>query len=166
MGEEHSVPKIGFETSYKKANFFSKLFFHYAGVLIKSIRANDMKMTEEMIEDMTLEDDETEKLTNKFIANLKARETAFKEKFKRTGKKESFYYPVRNAIWDTFKWYALANTCIILCTECLAIGYTSFLVVIINFIQKPSEEGDWKQGILLVAIFGAMMAGSSLGKNT
>jgi hypothetical protein len=55
---------------------------------------NNNKMREDMIEDMTMKDGETEELLKSFQKNLKAAEEANKK-----GKGGPYYYVLRKAIW-------------------------------------------------------------------
>jgi len=59
----------------------------------------------------------------------------------------SFYYPVRNAIWDTVKyeWYWLGFICFL--GEACSLGYTAFLTVLIRHLKDPDstvKDGIWK----------------------
>jgi len=49
---EDEPAKIPFRQNYKSAGFFSQIFYSYSWPLISSIEKNDLKMTEDMIEDM------------------------------------------------------------------------------------------------------------------
>ena len=84
---EDDIPQIPFEKSFKRANCCSKITYSYAWKLIDAIQKNDIKMTEEMIEDMTTEQFETENWVQKFLNNLKKRESAFRENEHKTGVK-------------------------------------------------------------------------------
>lgn len=112
-------------------------------------------MTEDMIEDMTLNDKETEEYVQRFLANLKLREDA------NCGRK--YYYKLRDAIWDTFKKELFYVSFITLFAESCSVGYTVLLINIIDFIKD--EEAPISQGIILVALFGIMMIISSITKN-
>ena len=60
-------------------------------------------MKEEMLDDVEVEDDENQKYIDTFLGHLKRRvEEQNKEKKKNPGGKYSYYYPVRNALLDTF----------------------------------------------------------------
>ena len=72
--------KTPFRKNYRKANCCSRIFFTYAWNLIGDMRKNNGKMTEEMIEDMTSTDGETEVFVQKFLAEIKAREDKMPEK--------------------------------------------------------------------------------------
>jgi len=137
--------------------------YSYAWKLIDAIQKNDIKMTEEMIEDMTTEQFETENWVQKFLNNLKKRESAFRENEHKTGVKGNFYYPVRNAIWDTFGPSICTSALFCTFSECFAIGFTSFLIVLIAFIKDP--ESKTLTGIGYLCIFSAMMACSSIFRN-
>jgi hypothetical protein len=64
--KEVKIPKPDFLTKYRSANFLSKIFFHYFNHLIASVNANGGVMTEAMIEDMTEQDGETDRQTERF----------------------------------------------------------------------------------------------------
>ena len=115
-------------------------------------------MTDSMIEDLRVSDDETDKWVQKLQNNLKRREEEYKkEKEKNPEKKMSFYYPVRNAVWDTIKyeWYWIGA--VAFCASACSLGYTAFLSVLIRHLKDPEStvvDGIWKAcigGVLILA---------------
>ena len=94
------------------------------------MRENDNKMEEEMIEDMTLEDNETEAYIQRFLENIKSREAAMKDKTP-----GAYYYVIRNAVWATFRKDALTGAFAYFMAETCAIGYTSLLIYLINYLK-------------------------------
>ena len=112
-------------------------------------------MNEDMIEDMTLTEGETTRQQNDFLDNLDKRKKVFKAEEAKTGKKGEFYYVVRGAIWDTFKWRIIYNAILAFLADCMAIGYTTFLIVFIKHIKDPEStitQGCWKLAIYIVLI--------------
>lgn len=99
------------------------------------MQANDGKMDEEMIEDMTLSDNETEKYIETFLANITVREAAMKGK-----SSLEYYYVVRNSVWATFKKDALIGAFSYFMGETCAIGYTSLLIYLINFLKDETAS--------------------------
>ena len=66
--------KMEFQKNYRKAGCCSKVFFMYGNRLVNAIQKNDGKgMTEEMIESMTITDDETEQYVSRFLKELERR---------------------------------------------------------------------------------------------
>ena len=120
-------------------------------------------MTENMIECMTLTDDETEEYIHKFLTCLEKRQKKFDEDFKLTGKKEVYYYIVRNALWDTFGSEVLLTAFLAFMGEFSAICYTMFLSVLITYLKNPEIKYYW--GILYLVIFALMMLCSSVFRN-
>jgi ABC-type multidrug transport system fused ATPase/permease subunit len=160
MKVEEDPEEVQFVKTYRNAGFFSRLFYAYGDVLINTIQGNDYKMTEAMIEDMTDVDGETEKMVKQFQEHLRI-ET---EKWRLTKQEPgSFYYPVRNAIWLTFRNSTLSTAFIYYFAEFFAIGYTSFLIVLIGYLAD--ENAPVKHGIAYLMVFAAMMFGSVINKN-
>ena len=151
-------PKIPFRKNYKKSNCCSRIFYNYSWVLISSMIQNDGKMTEDMIEDMTLTENETEVYIERFLQNIKIREDAIKEKTPL-----SQYYAVRNAVWATFRNDIFIGAFSYFMGETCAIGYTSLLIYLINFLKD--DTAPITDGIILIAIFGALMTVGALFKN-
>ena len=150
--------KTPFRKNYRKANCCSRIFFTYAWNLIGDMRKNNGKMTEEMIEDMTNQDGETEMYIERFLTNIKTREE------KMAGKTpEDYYFAVRNSLFMTFRFEILSAAFIYFFGECCAIGYTSFLLFLINYLKD--DQGTWSEGIILLVIFGALMVCGSMCKN-
>jgi ABC-type multidrug transport system fused ATPase/permease subunit len=134
------------------------MFYNYGWYLIESMIENDGKMTEEMIEDMTLTEGETEAYIRNFLENVRVREEALKEKTA-----ENYYYVIRNAIWATFRKdmfigalsYGMGETC--------GIGYTSMLIFLINYLKD--DDATYVEGVILIAIFATLMMVGALFKN-
>lgn len=160
---EPEKPKAVFLDNFRRANWCSRITYSYSWPLINSIIKNDGKMTEEMIEDMTKTDGETEAIVKSFEENIKKREVIFRAEEQRTGVKGEYYYVLRGAIWDTFGHMFLETACYCFFGETFAIGYTSFLVVLIAFIKNP--EAEVLEGIGYLAIFISMMILAALNRN-
>lgn len=66
-----------FKQNFRKSNICSRIFYTYGNPLINAVIANGWSMTEDMIEDMTKQEGETEMYTKKLMdayeANLKKR---------------------------------------------------------------------------------------------
>lgn len=99
----------------------------------------------------------------KFLGNIKKREDLLREKERVSGEKQNFYYVVRGAIWDTFGKDFIETAIYCFFSESCAVGFTSFLIVLIAFIKDP--EASTGEGIGYLAIFAAMMISASLFRN-
>jgi hypothetical protein len=134
------------------------MFYSWGWNLLGSMIKNNGKMTEEMIEDMTLQEGETELYIQRFLEHFKKREDAMVVK-----NADNYYYAVKNSLWATFRKdvclcalaYGFGETC--------AIGYTSFLIIMINYLKD--DEASIGQGLLLLVIFGALMSVGAIFKN-
>ena len=111
------------------------MFYNYSWNLIASMQENDNKMDEAMIEDMTLTENETETYIKAFLENIKVREAAMKDK-----SSLNYYYVIRNAVWATFRADALTGAFAYFMAETCAIGYTSLLIYLINFLKDESAS--------------------------
>ena len=69
--EEVVKTKQTYHKYYRNANFFSKILFFYCLPMINAVNKNNGNMTEEMIIDMSIKDDETEKNTACFKKLMK-----------------------------------------------------------------------------------------------
>ena len=78
IGPQQSTPegdaKIPFRKSLRHSSFCSKITYSYIWMLIASMKENGGVMTEDMIEDMKMSDDETEEQVARFLYHLKKRE--------------------------------------------------------------------------------------------
>lgn len=79
-------------------------------------------MKEDMIEDMTFQDGETEKYIQSFYQNLEE------------NKDHDWYLKLRNVIIKTFIWDVLGTAFQAFLAEITPIGYTFTLIYLINFI--------------------------------
>jgi len=94
-----------FKRSYRQANICSKFFFHFAQTLIGAVRKNKGLMTEAMIEDMSLRDEnQTEVKTDKFKSEM----NSLLHKWQR-GKK-NHNKSVEQAPWNSIVSSALVKT--------------------------------------------------------
>lgn len=119
--------------------------------LINAHRANDNKMTCEMLDDMRTDDRETQEITDRLEVNLKKR-------FAKAGVDP--YQATRWAIWDTFQWDILKPALYCYFSELSAICQNSMLILMINYITDESTE--YYYGIAYVAVFAILMAVTSL----
>ena len=120
-------------------------------------------MTEDMLEDMTLEDGETEKLVQDFLGHLGKRVAVLKAQEAKTGEAGNYYYPVRNAILVTFGAEILRTSAFIFLSECLVIAFTTFLITLIDYLKDP--EAEVYLGVIYVVVFAALMLAASLLRN-
>lgn len=135
----------------------------YAQPLIDSIKANNRTMTEEMIESMTENDNETEEYVAKFMSNLERRTKQYHIDNEGKAEKTAFYYVVRNTLWDTFAGEYLVAAMFSFVSECSSIGYTMFLVVLIGFLKDKDVEAYW--GYIYLLIFALMMLLGGICRN-
>lgn len=163
VAPEESTEKPRFRLNYRKAGCCSRMFYMFAQPLIDSIKANDSKMTEEMIESMCEHDDETEEYLKQFMNNLERRKKKYDLENANKIQKDDFYYVVRGTIWDTFSAELIASGMFSFLGESCAIGYTMFLVVLISFLQD--DEIEWYWGAIYVVIFGGMMLTGGICRN-
>lgn len=77
--------------------------------------------------------------------------------------KMNTYYALRNAIFVTFRGQILESAFYFTLGECLAVGFTSFLVFFIKFLKDP--DAPLSQGILYLIIFSMMMTTSVILRN-
>jgi ABC-type multidrug transport system fused ATPase/permease subunit len=125
-------------------------------------------MTEEMLEDMTLEDGDTERLVEGFLRQLEKRVAVLKAREEETGEKGNYYYPVRNAIIATFGVEILRTAVYIFFAEVAVIAFTTFLITLIAYLKdSPPEdpEADVYLGVAYVFVFATLMLAASLLRN-
>ena len=60
------VPPLVYNQNYRKASCCNKIFYGYILNLFEKIKANDNKMTVDMVEDMTAFDGETDAIVKFF----------------------------------------------------------------------------------------------------
>jgi len=110
-------------------------------------------MTGEMLEDMRMDDDET----NRIIATL---ELNLKKRFDEGGENVNAYDATKMAIWDSFKTevYKSAGFCYL--SELLALGQNSMLILMIAFINDPNIE--FQYGVAYVLMFAFLMTSNTL----
>ena len=76
---------------------------------------------------------------------------------------KSFYYVVRGALYDTFK-YEFFLTAFFACMgEVFAILYSMFLKVLVDYLKD--EDAPLYMGVIYVAVFGLLMTLGSICRN-
>ena len=107
-----------------------------------------------MLEDITLQDGETEKDLTHFMNNVEYYEKRRIEGG-RPDPENGYYQVVKRAIWTTFKWDILWASFLSFIADLFAIGFTTFIIVLIRFIKAPNTD-IWT-GVGYSAIFGTLM---------
>lgn len=64
--QEVVKPAFVFKQTYRDANVFSKMLFHYAGDMISAVNKNGGKMTDDVLISMCQTEDETQQTTDYF----------------------------------------------------------------------------------------------------
>jgi len=160
--DEFLLRKLHFRQSFRKTGFLGKFFYTYATGLIDAINNDEEKvMRDEMIEDMTLSNDETEHSLKFFEDNLKRREA---ENLKLRRRHRNYYLVVRGAVWDTFGQELMLTSVLYFASEFFGILYTSYLQQLIEFI-KDEEDDSSSRSAQLLAIFGGLMSLQALFRN-
>ena len=77
---------------------------------------------------------------------------------------DSFYVCVRRAWWLTFRFDLITSAFYSFTGECCAIGFTTSLIFLINFIKN--DDAELKEGIIYLMAFGILMFLSVYCKNT
>lgn len=178
MGTDTPKPQISpegakkhqFRQSLRKAGCCSKLYFSYCWPLISSMNANEGKMTEEMIEDMSSKDGETERYVAKFFDHLEGYESDLKKRAEDNEKKggpplpeDSYYKCVVKAIFRTFALDILiANFCCVAGEVC-AIGFNTSLIYLIAYIKD--DGAPIEEGLIYLTVFSVLMYLSAMFKN-
>ena len=139
------------------------MFFKYCESMLYSIKEAGT-MTEDMLIDMAMTDDETETNKLKFLDCLQRRETVAKARLKKDSLSEDeYYYVVRGAIWDFFKWDAIKAILLVLIADLSAVGFLVLLIKLIEFIYKP--DGTIEEGVILLVIYGFLLFLSPFSRN-
>ena len=107
---------------------------------------------------MTLVEGETEMYVERFLKHIKFGRDAMKE-----NTPLATYYVMRNAVWATFRGNMIFTSFIYFCGESCAIGYTSFLIYLINYLKD--ETAPLSEGLILLAIFATLMGSGAVFKN-
>ena len=116
-------------------------------------------MSEEMIEEMRDSDDETQKYVDIFMGHVEKGKKQFL-KDKAEGKDPNFYFVIRDAVWYTFRSSFLITALQYFIGSASAIGYTSFLIVLITYIN--AEESNVATGIGYLVIYATLMTSTAI----
>lgn len=121
-------------------------------------------MDESMIENMCQSDDESEEWTLTFLSHIERRTKIWQQKVQNSDTAEStYYYVVRGALWDTFKYQIFITASFAFFGEACSIGYTMFLSVMINFLKDTEVKFYW--GPIYAGIFALMMMTGMICRN-
>ena len=127
-------------------------------------------MTEAMIEDMTLQDNETEKYVKIFLDLLAKNEADLQKRIEANEKKggaplsgDSFYICVRNALFRTFIGEIMLGNLLCVIAETSSIGFTTSLIYLIAYIKD--DDAEISTGIIWLCAFSILMLMSTLFKN-
>ena len=154
------VPPPKFNQNYRKASCCSRWVFNYVWPMIKTVKDSKTGMSEDMLEDITLVDGETQIDLDNFMKNVKLYEKQWVD----AGKPENgFYGVIKSALWTTFKWDILWSSFLSFISDVFAIGFTTFIIVLIKFIKEP-DTNVWV-GVGYSAVFGALMFAMGMCRN-
>ena len=159
-----------FKQSYRKSGCCSRFYFSYCWTLIDSMNKNDGKMTEEMIEDMSLDDGETKLLVEKLFSNLAYYEEDLNKRAEANESKggpplpaDSYYKAVVKAVARTFVRDIFVANLFCIAGELCAIGFTTSLIYLIAYIKD--DDAPIEEGIVYLVIFSVLMYLSAMCKN-
>jgi len=103
-------------------------------------------MTDEMIENMCLKDDEDRKRVEEFFAQLERRYQHWLKSNPDAKRPDApWYLFVRNTVISMYAWVFWKATCFLLFGEIAQLSYTYCLVFIIRWIEDP--DGTTKTGV-------------------
>lgn len=133
------------------------MFFAYANDLLALVNKSDGKLDESNLIDMNLTEDETQRTTEYFQAQLQKRiET-------RSGDKSQWYGIVRGAIWATFWKELILGSFVALLAEGITISYTYSLVYLIDYLKDP--DAPVSRGVWMVCLYSVAVAVSAVLRN-
>jgi len=153
-------PKSAFRRSYRNSSRCSRLTYRYTSVLIDSVKANSNTMTEDMIEDMCLRDGETDMYTQRLLKNIELQQKKYEQA---KPNRLNNYYAFRDALWVTFRGDILSVALLYTVSECLSVGFTSFLIYLIKYLRDP--DASLREGIIYLVLLSCMIVSSILLKN-
>lgn len=157
-------PKFAFKQSYRDANFFSKMTYHFAGTIISQINKNGGKMKDEYMLDMCLKDNETQEYTDTFKKQIRLRVDKW---VKKNPGKDEHQAPwktiVRNALWSTF-WadFVLASASALI-AESVTVSYVYFLKYLFAFLKDPNLSAT--TGVWYVCVYSFAVLFSTFFRN-
>lgn len=149
-----------FRKNYRRSNCCSRILYSHGNPLIDAVIANDYKMKEDMIEDMTRQDGETERNTKQLMEGY---ERNLKKLNAKKEHEDNHYYAFRNSLFSTFRGDVAVIALSYMMAEMLAVGFTSFIVYVIRYLKDP--DAPLRDGIIYIVIFAVMMLSSSLFRN-
>jgi len=123
----------------------------------------EIEMKEHMIETMTKSDDETQSLVDTFVANIEQGRKEFDEKRRRGDVSAKFYYVVRSAFWQTFKWDFIANGMSYLVSTICTMAQAAFLQIIIEYITEIKV--DLQRAGIYLGIYALLLVGQTIFSN-
>jgi len=122
-------------------------------------------MTGEMIEEMRKTEDETEAQAKKFRDSLEKHKTEWQRENPDGDTVNAPWHKfLRWAIWDIIKGRALICIFLTFFAELCVIGYTYFIVYLVEFLQDP-DMPLWYEGIMRLAVFSILIMLSIIVRN-
>ena len=118
-------------------------------------------MKENMIEDMTEFDGETEQQTRDLLRHMKRRREILDSKYPEC--KENGYYALRNAMFDTYRGTTIYCAFLYFMADGLSVGFTSFLIYVIKYLKDP--DAPLSQGMQYAVSLSIMIVFSCIFRN-
>jgi ABC-type multidrug transport system fused ATPase/permease subunit len=150
-----------FRENFQKSNIFTRFYYSFGDKFVNDVYHNNSKMTDEMIENMCLNDDDDRKRVDEFFAQLDRRYQDWLKLNPDAKRPDAPWYRfVRNTIFSMYAWVFWKATFFLLIGEMSQMAYTYCLVFMIRWIEDP--DGTTMTGVKIAAIFiGLTLAATS-----
>ena len=158
-------PKPEFSMDYRNSNFLSRLFFVYVNPMINASHSKHQgKLTQEILIDMKLHEDETQETTDYFKGCIELYRDRWAAKNPSRAVSEA---PWSRILWKaafvTFWKELILGSIVALYTEGITVSYTFSLVYLIAYLRDP--DAPVSQGITLTCLYSAAVVSSAFGRN-
>lgn len=136
------------------------MLFSFGSELISSIEKGDGGMKAEFIEDMKLEDDETETFVERFAEHLARRDKEWRDL---AAPGVGYTKVMRSALWDTFGGMVTLSSILFFIADVCGMCYIAMVLMLTNYLKNPDTFIE--EGVLYVAIFALLMFSSAIARN-